>query len=56
MKAVLIGTGELLWDILPAGRHLDGVPANFAYFAICLGAQGLIVSRVGSDDLEGKLR
>jgi fructokinase len=45
----LIGLGEILWDLLPAGRQLGGAPANFAYHANALGSRGRIVSRVGSD-------
>ena len=48
---LIIGIGELLWDLLPAGKHLGGAPANFAYHAQALGAQALIVSRVGNDPL-----
>jgi fructokinase len=51
-KAMLVsGVGELLWDLLPAGKQLGGAPANFVYFATTLGAKGLLVSRVASDDL-----
>ena len=46
-----IGLGEVLWDLLPAGKQLGGAPANFAYHAHALGAQALVVSRVGSDAL-----
>lgn len=46
-----IGLGEVLWDLLPGGRQLGGAPANFAYHAHALGAVGLVVSRVGRDDL-----
>jgi fructokinase len=45
------GVGELLWDLLPAGKQLGGAPANFVYFATALGGKGLLVSRVGADDL-----
>ena len=45
----LIGLGEILWDLLPSGRQLGGAPANFAYHAKALGANGTIISRVGSD-------
>ena len=55
MKPVLVGIGELLWDLLPEGRHVGGAPANFAYFAKYLGARGIVVSRVGSDDLGREL-
>ena len=50
-KFVVVGLGELLWDILPSGKKLGGAPANFAFHANSLGAIGLIVSSVGSDNL-----
>lgn len=50
-RPLVIGIGELLWDLLPAGKELGGAPANFAYHAQALGAQALIVSRVGNDPL-----
>ncbi len=50
-KPVVIGVGEVLWDLLPAGRQLGGAPANFAYHAHMLGAEALVVSRVGADAL-----
>ncbi len=46
-----IGLGEVLWALLPGGRQLGGAPANFAYHAHALGAESLVVSRVGRDDL-----
>jgi fructokinase len=46
---VVIGVGEVLWDLLPAGKQLGGAPANFAYHAHALGAEALVVSRVGND-------
>ena len=48
---VLVGLGEVLWDMLPTGRQLGGAPANFAYHAQALGARGVVASRVGDDDL-----
>ncbi|HYH00857.1 MAG TPA: carbohydrate kinase [Terriglobales bacterium] len=48
---VVVGLGEILWDLLPAGKHLGGAPANFAYIAGLLGASGVVVSRVGGDEL-----
>jgi fructokinase len=50
-KFVLIGLGEILWDMLPDGKKLGGAPANFAYHAQSLGAQGVVVSSVGDDEL-----
>ncbi len=49
--AVMIGLGEVLWDLLPSGQVLGGAPANFAYMASVLGDQGIVASRVGDDDL-----
>jgi fructokinase len=48
---LVIGIGEILWDLLPSGKQLGGAPANFAYHAHALGAQGVAVSAVGDDDL-----
>jgi fructokinase len=48
---VVIGLGELLWDLMPAGAQLGGAPSNFAYHATALGDRGIVASRVGGDDL-----
>ena len=50
-KHIIVGLGELLWDLLPSGRQLGGAPANFAYFANLLGDRGVVASRVGDDEL-----
>ena len=47
----IVGIGELLWDLLPAGKQLGGAPANFAYITTLLGDEGIAASCVGSDDL-----
>jgi fructokinase len=47
----IVGLGELLWDLLPAGKQLGGAPANFAYITTLLGDEGIAASRVGSDEL-----
>ena len=49
--ALMIGLGEVLWDLLPSGKVLGGAPANFAYMASVLGNKGIVASRVGNDDL-----
>ncbi len=54
-KPVVIGVGEVLWDMLPAGKQLGGAPANFAYHARALGADGFVVSCVGDDPLGHEL-
>ena len=51
MSFKLVGIGEVLWDLLPAGRQLGGAPANFTYHARALGADARLISRVGQDDL-----
>ncbi len=48
---IVVGIGEVLWDMLPTGKMLGGAPANCAYHANALGAQGVVVSAVGEDDL-----
>ena len=54
--SVVVGLGEILWDMLPDGRQLGGAPANFAYHAQVLGANATIVSCVGDDDLGRDIR
>jgi fructokinase len=49
--ALMIGLGEVLWDVLPSGKVLGGAPANFAYMTNVLGDRGIVASRVGNDDL-----
>lgn len=51
----VVGMGELLWDLLPAGAQIGGAPANFAYHAGALGAQARTVSRIGDDTLGHEL-
>src|SRR3979490_1529129 len=48
---MVVGLGELLWDMFPAGTKLGGAPANFAYIASLLGDRGVVASRVGDDEL-----
>lgn len=50
-KFTVVGLGELLWDLLPAGKLLGGAPTNFAYISTLLGDCGIVASRVGNDDL-----
>ena len=50
-QRVVVGLGELLWDVLPEGRRLGGAPANFAVMAGRLGNRAVVASRVGADAL-----
>ena len=48
---LILGIGELLWDMLPEGPRLGGAPANFSVMAGRLGNHAAILSRLGRDDL-----
>lgn len=48
---LMVGLGEVLWDLLPSGKALGGAPANFAYMATVFGNRGIVASRLGDDDL-----
>ena len=51
MTRVVVGLGEILWDVFPTEAHLGGAPANFACHAAALGDDAWIVSAVGHDEL-----
>jgi fructokinase len=46
-----VAFGEVLWDLLPSGRVLGGAPFNFIHRVASIGNHGLIISRLGGDDL-----
>lgn len=50
-KKTIVSFGELLWDLMPSGTILGGAPANLAYRINSLGDNGIIVSRLGRDQL-----
>ncbi len=54
-RPIVVGLGEVLWDLLPEGKRAGGAPANFAYHAAALGARGFVVSSVGDDLLGSEL-
>jgi len=54
-KNIIIGVGELLWDIFPSGKKAGGAPVNFAYHAAKAGAEGYAISAVGNDELGDEL-
>ena len=47
-KPLIIGIGELLWDVLPTGKKAGGAPVNFAYHASRFGAEAYAFSAIGS--------
>lgn len=54
MPKIIVGIGEVLWDMLPGGKQLGGAPANFAYHAKALGSDNsvsYIISAIGNDTL-----
>lgn len=51
---LILGIGELLWDLLPEGAYLGGAPANFAVMAGRLGNRAVLLSRIGRDVLGRK--
>ena len=53
MKNIVVGLGEILWDVFPEYKILGGAPANFAYHVSQFGFNGYAVSAIG-DDLLGK--
>lgn len=54
-KPIIIGIGELLWDMLPSGKKVGGAPINFAYHAARSGAESYAISAVGKDSLGNEI-
>ena len=54
-KPVIVGIGELLWDLLPDGKQVGGAPVNFVYHAAQCGGEGIAISAVGNDSLGKEL-
>jgi len=48
---IMVGLGELFWDIFPESKTFAPAPANFAYYASALGHRGIVASRIGQDQL-----
>jgi len=55
-KFVIAGIGELLWDLLPAGKQLGGAPVNFACHCGQLGGEAYPISCIGSDQLGNEIK
>jgi len=49
VQPVIVGIGEVLWDVFPDGEHFGGAPANVAMHAAALGAAAYMISAVGPD-------
>jgi fructokinase len=48
---VVVGLGEVLWDVYPDAARFGGAPANFACHVAALGGTAYVVSAVGDDTL-----
>ena len=46
---IVVGIGEILYDVLPARKRLGGAPFNFARFAQHCGMTAVPISAVGED-------
>ena len=55
-EQVVVGIGELLWDVFPEGKRLGGAPVNFACHCSQLGAVAYPVSCVGQDPAGEEIR
>jgi len=50
MKSIIC-FGEVLWDVLPAGKKLGGAPLNVALRAQSLGHNASMISSIGNDGI-----
>ncbi|HEX6628785.1 MAG TPA: carbohydrate kinase [Gemmatimonadaceae bacterium] len=50
-RPVVVGLGEVLWDVYPDAARFGGAPANFACHAASLDAESWLASAVGADEL-----
>jgi len=50
-RHLILGIGDLLWDLLPSGAFLGGAVANFSVMAGRLGSHAALLSRIGRDEL-----
>jgi fructokinase len=48
--SLIVGIGEVLWDVYPDDRFLGGAPANVIWNAAGLNKPAVMVSRVGQDE------
>jgi len=51
---IVVGIGELVWDIFGDTQKLGGAPANFAYHAAAQGFESYVITAVGNDKLADK--
>ena len=51
MDEIVVGMGEVLWDVKDYVRKIGGAPANFAYHVSQFGLPACVVSAIGDDNL-----
>lgn len=54
-ESLVIGIGELLWDVFPDHKQLGGAPCNFAFHVSKLGLESLAISAIGQDMLGNEI-
>jgi len=52
----VVACGELLWDLLPTGKVLGGASANFIFRINSFGDEGVLITRIGNDELGREAR
>jgi fructokinase len=50
MSNIIIGIGELLWDVFPDEKRPGGAPSNVVYHTGAMGNDSRLLSRVGADE------
>lgn len=51
MSKKIVAFGELVWDIFQDGKQLGGAPVNLVYRVNSFGDQGILLSRIGDDEM-----
>ena len=51
MKKRILSVGEIIWDVYPTSREIGGAPLNFAAHCAICGAESLLLSALGKDEL-----
>ena len=51
MSCDFVAFGEILWDVLPSGKHAGGAPFNVAAHLAQIGVSSALISSVGRDAL-----
>lgn len=50
-RPLIVGIGEVLWDVFPNEKCFGGAPANFVAHCAAMGADARMVSALGKDEL-----